>query len=322
MKWKTILCFLITLFVSRELAAQCVANGSPSCAANITSVQELTDCIAAGGNPNISVDLADISCDYDISGRTLNLENKVDIRFTGNVTVSSTTDFTASTGNATITINGIVITANNGAGNGDMTFDELNDALDALVAPSTLASVVAALPVEFSGFTGKIKGKSVRLDWSTATESNNKEFEVEFSSDGKMFKQIGVVAGAGTTYLTHRYHFEHTSPVQGINYYRLRQVDFDGAFEYSSMVSVEIKGKAFASYRLFPNPVQSSFTIETDNGEVPQNVTLINTLGQEIMLDKANASTSFELPTSLQSGTYIIRFEGEGETRFERIVVQ
>lgn len=322
MKWKTTLCFLLALFVSREMIAQCTAAGSPSCVANITTVQQLTDCIAAGGNPNISVDLADISCDYDISGRTLNLENQVDIRFTGNVIVSSTTDFTSSTGNATITINGIIVTANNGGGNGDMTFDELNDALDALVAPSTLESVVAALPVEFSGFSGKVKGKGIRLDWSTATESNNKQFEIEFSTDGKTFKQIGVVVGAGTTYITKQYHFEHTSPVQGINYYRLRQVDFDGAFEYSSMVTVEIKGKAFATYRLFPNPVQNSFTIQAEDGEVPQNVTLINTLGQEIKLNNANANTSFELPTSLQRGTYIVRFEGAGETQFERIVVQ
>lgn len=322
MKWKTTLCFLLTLFVSRELAAQCTPAGSPSCVANITTVQQLTDCVAAGGNPNISVDLADISCNYDISGRTVNLENQVDIRFTGDVTVNSTTEFTASTGNATITIGGVIITANEGEGNGDMTFAELNAALAALVAPATLESVVAALPVEFSGFTGKVSGKDIRLDWSTATESNNKHFEVEFSTDGKFFKQIGVVAGAGTTYTTQRYHFEHATPSVGVNYYRLRQVDYDGAFEYSSMVSVEIKGKAFASYRLFPNPVQNAFTIQADDGEVPSNVTLINTLGQEIKLDQSNAVTTFEIPSSLQSGTYIIRFDAAGETRFERIVVQ
>ncbi len=322
MKWKTTLCFLLTLFVSRELAAQCTPTGSPSCAANITTLQELTDCLAAGGNPNISVDLADISCNYDISGRTLNLENQVDIRFTGNVTVSSTTDFTASTGNATISINGIVVTANNGGGNGDMTFDELNNALDALVAPTTLESVVTALPVEFSGFTGKVKGKGVRLDWSTATESNNKEFQIEFSEDGKSFKHIGTVIGAGTTYTSQRYHFEHSEAVKGINYYRLRQVDFDGAFDYSSMVTVEIEGKALATYRLFPNPVQSSFTIELENGDTPSNVTLINTLGQEIKLNQANATTSFEVPASIQNGAYIIRFEVAGEARFERILVQ
>jgi len=170
MRWKTTLCFLLTLFASREILAQCIAAGSPSCVANITTIQQLTDCIAAGGNPNISVDFPDITCDYDISGRTINLENKVDIRFSGNVTVSSTTNFTASTGNATITINGIVVTANNGGGNGDMTFDELNDALDALTGPSTLESVVTALPVEFSSFSGKANSRSVRLDWSTATD--------------------------------------------------------------------------------------------------------------------------------------------------------
>lgn len=321
MRWKTTLCFLLTLFVSREILPQCNPAGSPSCVANITNVQQLTDCIAAGGTPNISVDLPDITCDYDISGRTINLENQVDIRFTGEVTVNSATDFTASTGNATITINGIVVTANNGGGNGDMTFDELNAALAALTGTATLESVVAALPVEFSSFSGKANSRNVRLDWSTATESNNKHFEIEFSTDGKAFKQIGIVAGGGTTYVTQNYQFEHQKPAKGVNYYRLRQVDFDGAFEYSAMVTVDMGNNKVGKYRLFPNPVRTSFTIQIPEGELPANVSLINTLGQEIRLSNGS-SDIFELPNSLQSGTYIVRFESGGETRFERIVVQ
>jgi len=322
MRWKTTLCFLLTLFASREILAQCIAAGSPSCVANITTIQQLTDCIAAGGNPNISVDFPDITCDYDISGRTINLENKVDIRFSGNVTVSSTTNFTASTGNATITINGIVVTANNGGGNGDMTFDELNDALDALTGPSTLESVVTALPVEFSSFSGKANSRSVRLDWSTATESNNKHFEIEFSPDGKIFKQIGVVAGGGTTYITRNYQFEHQNPAKGVNYYRLKQVDFDGAFEYSDMVTVDMGNKKVGKYRLFPNPVRTSFTIEIPEGDLPTNVSLINTLGQEIRLSYSSLGDAFEIPTFIQRGTYIIQFDWNGETQFERIVIQ
>ncbi len=322
MKWKTTLCFLLTLFVSRELAAQCTPSGSPSCAANIGNLQALTDCLAAGGSPNITADLADINCNYDLSGTTINLANQVDIRFTGNITVNSGTSFTASTGNATITVGTLVIVANNGGGGGDITFAQLNAILALLPGPVTLNIALGILPVDLSSFTGEVKGKAVNLDWSTATESNNKQFEVEFSTDGKSFKQIGIVAGAGTTYITQQYHFEHATPAVGINYYRLRQVDYDGSFEYSSMVSAELKSKAFASYRLFPNPVQTAFTIQAEDGEVPSNVTLINTLGQEIKLDQANALTTFELPTSLQSGTYIIRFDAAGETRFERIVVQ
>lgn len=322
MKWKTTLCLLLSLLASRALISQCDAAGSPTCAANINNVQQLTDCLAAGGSPNIATDLPNITCDYNLSGKTINLENQVDIRFTGSVTVTSTTSFTATTGNGTITIGSVVVTANNGGGNGDLTLAELNQALADLGASSTLEAVVASLPVEFSSFTGRSNQKSVILDWSTATESNNKHFEVQFSTDGKAFKQIGIVAGVGTSYITQHYRFEHTAPAKGINYYRLKQVDYDGAFDYSNMVTVELDTNHKGTYRLFPNPVRERFTIQTAAGDLPTKVTLINTLGQEIQLFHATAGEAYELPGSLQKGTYIVRFDWAGETRFERIVVQ
>lgn len=322
MRWKTTLCFLLSLLASRTLISQCTPSGSPSCAGNITTIQGLTDCLDAGGMPNISQDLPPITCNYDLSGTTINLGKKVDIRFTGAVTVSSTTSFTASTGNATITVGSIVITANNGGGNGDLTFAELNAALALLPAPVTIDVVLAPLPVELSSFTAKSTSKGVSLDWSTATESNNKHFEVESSTDGKIFKQIGIVAGSGTSYTPQTYAFDHHLPAIGSNYYRLRQVDFDGAYEYSKMVTVSWKQQERARYRLFPNPVEQSFAIQTTTGETPTNVMLINTLGQEISLTTTTVQERFAVPSSLQKGTYIVRFDWAGETHFERIVIQ
>ena len=321
MKWKTVLCLYLMLGITKQLAAQCTPSGSPTCAANISTVQQLTDCLAAGGSPNITVDLADINCTYNLSGATINLADQVDIRFTGIVTVSSSTFFTSSTVNASITVGPLLITATS-VGGGDLTFAQLNLALGILPGPITLNAALGILPVEFSSFSGKASGRGIRLDWSTATESNNKQFEVEFSEDGKSFKQIGVIAGAGTSYTPQQYNYEHTTPSTGINYYRLRQVDYDGTFEYSSMVTVEMKGKGFATYRIFPNPVQHTFTIQSEGGEAPSNVSLINTLGQEIRLQNTHPNSFFELPRNLQRGTYILRFEGAGETRFERILVQ
>ncbi len=294
---------------------------SPTCVANVTMDQELTDCLDVGNSADISVDET-FTCDHNLSGKTINLQKQVDIRFTGNVTVSSTTVFTASTGNATIQVAGLIITANNGGGNGNLSIAQLNALLALLPAPVSLETALAALPVEFISFTGKpMKDKTVAINWATATESNNKEFEVEYSADGKVFKMVDKVKGAGSTFIRQDYTFEHRTATAGINYYRLKQVDYDGAFEYSDVISVELSTK-LGSYRLFPNPVkEANFSITFQGEEELNAVRLYNITGQEIRISPS-LSGVYQLPASLQKGTYIVRMELEGETYLERLVVQ
>lgn len=321
MNWKTTLLSILCFCGMMEAHAQCMPSASPTCVANVITEQQLTDCLAAGASANINADLT-FTCDHDLSNKSINLTNMTDVRFIGNVTVSSTTIFTASTGNATIQVAGVMITSNSGGGNGDLTFAELNALLALLPAPLSLQTALGILPVEFISFTGKpMKDKTVALNWATATESNNKQFEVEYSADGKVFKMVDKVKGAGSTFIRQDYTFEHRTATAGINYYRLKQVDYDGAFEYSDVISVELSAK-LGSYRLFPNPVKAAtFSITTEDGQVPGQVLLYNMMGQEIRLS-TTFSGVYQLPASLQKGTYIVRMELEGETYLERLVVQ
>ena len=109
-----------------------------------------------------------------------------------------------------------------------------------------------ALPVEFTHFSATPDRTDVLLRWRTASEENNDRFEVEHSTDGQRFAAIGRVAGNGTTTLAHDYSFWHRSPAPGTNYYRLRQVDFDGT-EHFSPVRTAVFGDA-NDLRLSPNP--------------------------------------------------------------------
>jgi len=319
MNWKTTLLSILCFCGVMETHAQCIPSATPTCVANVTTEQQLTDCLAAGASANITADLTS-TCDYDLSNKTINLGNRTDLRFTGNVTVAPTTAFSASTGNATIQVAGLTITANNG-GSGDLTLAQLNQILAALSGPVSIATALAALPVEFISFTGKaMKNKTVSLNWATATESNNKEFEVEYSTDGKAFKMVDKVKGAGSTFTRQDYAFEHRAAAAGINYYRLKQVDYDGAFEYSDVISVELSAK-LGSYRVFPNPVKgASFSITSGDEEQPTKVQFYNLMGQEIRLP-VSLSGVYQLPASLQKGTYIVRMEVGGETYLERLVV-
>ncbi|MCB0573008.1 MAG: T9SS type A sorting domain-containing protein [Saprospiraceae bacterium] len=108
------------------------------------------------------------------------------------------------------------------------------------------------LPIELTGIQAIYRQKTVLLSWRTATETDNAYFSVERSTDGRSFSEIGRVTGAGTSLEPLNYTFADERPMPGTNYYRLRQVDFDGAHSYSHVVSaVAADGDA---WRLYPQP--------------------------------------------------------------------
>lgn len=97
---------------------------------------------------------------------------------------------------------------------------------------------IVALPVELLSFQGQREGQQVRLDWTTSVEINNDYFEVEHSTDNIYFEPVGQVQGQGNSQSAHAYTLRHSRPVSGINYYRLKQVDFDGSIYRSSVIAV------------------------------------------------------------------------------------
>lgn len=97
------------------------------------------------------------------------------------------------------------------------------------------------LPVELISFAGWNEGKNNLLNWTTASEINCDYFNIEQSIDGDQFKTIGTIKGAGNSVQTISYSFVDSNPVYGINYYRLRQVDYDGGFNYSQIIDVRSK---------------------------------------------------------------------------------
>jgi hypothetical protein len=118
---------------------------------------------------------------------------------------------------------------------------------------------ITLLPVELVAFEGAATKNSINLEWKTASEQDNKQFEVEHSLDGQTFSQIGVVEGHGNSSSPIAYQFIHQSPVSSSNYYRLKQVDFSGSFEYSKVIAVTYTGAANAAPQVvvYPNPCEN-----------------------------------------------------------------
>ncbi|MFB9862239.1 T9SS type A sorting domain-containing protein [Rufibacter immobilis] len=116
------------------------------------------------------------------------------------------------------------------------------------------------LPVELTSFNGAFANNAVKLTWSTASEKNNDYFTIERSTNGHEFTQIGQVKGNGNSQVALTYTFLDQQPVAGTTYYRLKQVDFDGAYEYSKMITVKAAPSSQKIQRVnvtavYPNPV-------------------------------------------------------------------
>ncbi|GEM_PF-2241072 len=118
-----------------------------------------------------------------------------------------------------------------------------------------------ALPVEMLYFQGIEDRGVVQLDWATATEINNDYFEIQRSQDGNDWEIIGVVIGSGTTIEEQTYDFTDFKPYVGDSYYRLRQVDFDGQYEYTEIILVQVALEP-VSFNVYPNPVHDVFNVE------------------------------------------------------------
>lgn len=117
-----------------------------------------------------------------------------------------------------------------------------------------------SLPVELLHFYGKSIDRDVKLFWETANEVNNDGFEIQHSKDGLRWKPIGFVAGHGSSEESHRYEFEHQQVVYNNNYYRLKQIDFEGTFDYSEVINISTNEEA--TVRIYPNPAQDFIQVK------------------------------------------------------------
>jgi hypothetical protein len=160
------------------------------------------------------------------------------------------------------------------------------------------------IPVEMTNFDATAAQNTVKLNWLTASEKNNGYFDIERSANGRDWSKIGQVKGNGTTSAVHKYAFVDESPLATVNYYRLKQVDFDNNASYSSTVSVNLKsgGKSFSVY---PNPANDRLNLVSDRFDTEGSLEIYDLSGRLVQSGK---STSNTLDISrLNAGLYQLR---------------
>lgn len=178
------------------------------------------------------------------------------------------------------------------------------------------ATPQSVLPITLSTFSASPKASQVEITWTTASELHNDYMAVERSGDGEQFAEIGQVKGLGTTDGPKTYAFMDDAPLQGVNYYRLRQVDFDGTTEYHKVVSVIFDGQSAQALRLFPNPAGNQLQVRW-NGDAaqPSFLRILDLNGRLLQQQEMPAGILHrELPLGhLGQGVYILQIS-QGKT--------
>ena len=171
-------------------------------------------------------------------------------------------------------------------------------------------------PVELSSFSAAVNPLNVTLHWSTVTELNNQGFELQRSFDNNNWTKIGFVQGNGTTSEKNSYSYTDLKPFEGISYYRLAQIDFDGSQHYSNSVEVEFYPlNNFELSQNYPNPFNPStkinFTLLNDD---LTNLSVYNALGEKVSeivneyLTRGNYDFTFNAE-NLPSGLYFAQLK-------------
>lgn len=169
------------------------------------------------------------------------------------------------------------------------------------------------LPVELVGFSGIQIGNATALTWTTASEINSSHFNVLRSSNGVDFEKIGIVASQGTSNQFHEYEFIDTAPLPERNYYRLEQVDLDGALDYSERILVYFTPSVASEqdlFMLFPNPANDVVNLNFNSeNSLPENTTftLLDQFGKVIRQQSISSTNNSISLLGLPKGLYYIR---------------
>lgn len=179
------------------------------------------------------------------------------------------------------------------------------------------------LPVELLDFTGRlVNDEYVQLDWQTATEINNKGFDIERSKDGQNWERIGYVEGYGNTTDRQTYQFNDYKPFNGVNYYRLKQTDFDGSYEYTKTVTITIKQSN--SLSIYPNPSRGGEIFLNFKDITTGILNIYNAQGKLVsrhFIENAQESYKVNLP-SLGQGIFIAELSTGEEQLTSRFIIQ
>jgi len=184
------------------------------------------------------------------------------------------------------------------------------------------------VPVELTSFAAVISDDNVQLNWTTATEINNQGFEIQKRTGSGEYEKIGYVPGHGTTTSTQTYSYVDSKVASGSYTYRLKQIDFNGTYEYSYEVAVEVTTPLeYALEQNYPNPFNPSTSIKysiPEGGLVTLDV--YNLLGEKVgtLVNGIQEAGRYEInfdASNLASGIYVYSLKSGSFTSVKKMLL-
>ncbi len=177
----------------------------------------------------------------------------------------------------------------------------------------------AVLPVELSYFIALASENGVKLSWETSLEVNNEGFEIQYLSElDKEWQIIGIVEGMGGTNEATRYTFFHDKVSSGLYFYRLKQVDRNGEFSYSKIITVDVSKDE--EFLLWPNPVRDHLFIRSAEGQsrTEYAIKILDALGK-VVLEQSDSPAHLNLQ-GLKPASYVLLISSKSKIVSQRIV--
>lgn len=221
-------------------------------------------------------------------------------------------------------INGVNYNGNNTNGMANQLKTKANLASNNPSLSNYVNTLLGVMPIKLISFTGTLDNNVVSLNWVTGKEEGFDHFEIERASADLVFEKIAEVAGMGfNTDDEHAYALTDEHAQNGTNYYRLKSVDLDGSFEYSSIVSVVVEVEKAIS--VYPNPSNGDFVNVSSTFEVSDNTTVMIFNEGGVLLQKTQITereVRIDFARRLSSGVYILKYTSPEYTQVVRLFVK
>jgi len=181
-----------------------------------------------------------------------------------------------------------------------------------------------ALPVEWLSVKARWIPSGVEVRWATGSEDNNSHFVIERTHDGAHWEIIGDATGAGFSSIISNYKFTDENPYTDVNYYRIKQVDFDGQFDYSDVVMLHgMVQQSAIDITVFPNPANNNVVVEWNHKDRKSQIQVIDVNGKVVKHMELGNQFSCSLDiTNVDTGIYFIQYSGDNDSKTERLVVK
>lgn len=179
---------------------------------------------------------------------------------------------------------------------------------------------MSVLPVRFVSFTQNCQGSAVLLQWSTAFELNNNHFTVQKSSDASNWQGIAQIAGAGNSTTTRTYTYTDSAAAGGLYFYRIKQIDTDGNFSYSTVLNSNcVNTDTKKEFAIYPNPGKDVFVLS--NLPAKGSISITDNLGKELLRVPSYLGRSYQVNLDqLPAGVYYVTVLENGKRQTKKLM--